>query len=78
MVIVQKPNTLIILAAAAWLLARLTHGVLDAIGIAAFSMLITVWAYEEIVHGDSGFRRGLGLAVLVMTFTGMVYGILGN
>ena len=63
---VQFPNLPLVLAfAAGWTAAALTgrpHSYAEAVSYLA----MTVWAYEELVHGVNWFRRLLGLAFLVL------------
>jgi hypothetical protein len=63
MVIAQKPNASIITAAIAAVAAHFAHGLAHGFASAVFYIALSIWAYEEIVHGLNWFRRLLGAAV---------------
>lgn len=66
--VLQRPN----LALSIWIVIAVAKRIfttgslyqtLDIVGLVA----LVVWAVMEIISGDSYFRRGLGLLVLVLT-----------
>ncbi|MCW2991876.1 MAG: hypothetical protein JWM73_2470 [Solirubrobacterales bacterium] len=63
--IAQPPNPPLILAAAGWLLAALTHGSIDHGARATFYVGLSAWAWLELTEGVNLFRRALGAAGLV-------------
>jgi hypothetical protein len=65
--IVQFPNDALIVAFAAGQLGAMLHGAgrLDARAVAYLAM--TIWAYEEAVHGVNWFRHLLGLVYVAST-----------
>ncbi len=67
-IIAQLPNLPIMVWALAMLLkvAFATGRVRIALELISFGSLFT-WAWEELFQGQSYFRRGLGLAVLVIS-----------
>jgi hypothetical protein len=63
--IVQFPNLPLIVAALAGAAGKFLDG--SAHSYAAVSYLaMTIWAYEELVHGVNWFRRLLGLAYVIL------------
>jgi hypothetical protein len=65
--IVQFPNAPLALAFLAGQLATRVHAQAHADAAAISYLALTVWAYEELVHGVNWFRRLLGLAYLIST-----------
>jgi hypothetical protein len=65
--IVQFPNNPLIIAFLAGLVAEMIHGNgrFDARAVSYLAM--TIWAYEELVHGVNWFRHLLGLVYVVST-----------
>lgn len=65
-VITQKPNLPLIVAVFFWAIARLTENN-DFYVYFRFLFLLSLsyWAYLEIIHGDSYFRRTIGLLVAI-------------
>jgi hypothetical protein len=65
--LVQFPNNPLIIAFLAGLVAEMIHGNgrFDARSVSYLAM--TIWAYEELVHGVNWFRHLLGLVYLVST-----------
>lgn len=62
----QSPNPPIIGAGLAWCLAWLIDdGSWHALFRGAFWLLLSYWAVAEIITGVNGWRKTLGLAVLV-------------
>jgi hypothetical protein len=66
MVIVQKPNPPLIVAALGWLIGFFGKGSAHQFGVTLFTVSIIIWAYLEITSGVNLFRRILGLVVLAM------------
>jgi hypothetical protein len=60
--IVQFPNLPLAVAFLAAGAGRLVHGPDHAYTASVFYLAMTIWAYEELVHGVNWFRRLLGLA----------------
>ncbi len=65
--IVQFPNAPLIIAFLAGQVAGRAHGMGHADASAISYLALTVWAYEELVHGANWFRHLLGLAYLTST-----------
>jgi len=65
--IVQFPNAPLILAFLAGQVAGRVHGQAHADASAISYLTLTVWAYEELVHGVNWFRHLLGLAYVIST-----------
>lgn len=65
--IVQFPNAPLIAAFLAGQAASLGHGAVHADAAAVSYLAITVWAYEELVHGVNWFRHLLGFAYVIST-----------
>jgi hypothetical protein len=59
--IVQFPNVALLAAFASGLAAAAIHGVGHTEAAAVSYAAMTVWAYEELVHGVNWFRHLLGL-----------------
>lgn len=64
--IVQFPNAPLIIAFLAGQVAGRAHGMGGAASAVAY-LALTVWAYEELVHGVNWFRHLLGLAYVTST-----------
>ncbi len=65
--IVQFPNAPLIIAFLAGQAATHTHGATHAYASAVSYLAMTVWAYEELVHGVNWFRHLLGLGYAIST-----------
>jgi hypothetical protein len=65
--IVQFPNAPLIIAFLGGQLAAMLHGMNSDDARAVSYLAMTVWAYEELVHGVNWFRNLLGLAYVVST-----------
>lgn len=63
MKIIQLPNPPLIVALGASSVSMVTRGVVQATFRAIFFTALTIWAYEEVVHGANWFRRSLGAVV---------------
>jgi hypothetical protein len=68
--IAQFPNVALLVYLAAVLVRRASAGLHDA-AWAVSQVALTIWAYEEIVHGVNWFRRALGTVVLVGVVIGL-------
>ena len=66
MIIFQKPNLLLIIAAIGYAVDKLTEGSIHLLASTAFTMAIIIWAYEEAAKGANLFRKLFGLAVLLI------------
>ncbi len=64
--IVQFPNLPLIIAFAAGWTGRYLHGTGHAYTTAVSYLAMTIWAYEELVHGVNWFRHLLGLAFVII------------
>jgi hypothetical protein len=64
--IVQFPNLPLIIALLAAAAGRFVHGRAHDYTESVFYLALTIWAYEELVHGTNWFRRLLGLAFLII------------
>jgi hypothetical protein len=64
----QFPNPPLWVALAALLVAWLSDdgSVIDDLARAISYVALTVWAYEEAANGVNGFRKALGIGVLVL------------
>jgi hypothetical protein len=62
----QLPNPPLWIALVAFVVARLADddSTIDNLAQATFYVALTVWAYEEAVHGVNGFRKLLGAVAL--------------
>lgn len=67
--IVQFPNVALILAFASGQAAAMIHGVGHHDAAALSYAAMTIWAYEELVHGVNWFRHLLGLVYVISTIT---------
>jgi len=67
----QSPNLPLWIAFAALLVSLLSGGTVNDAARAVLYMALTVWAYEELVRGVNGFRKGVGaLALIVVAVAG--------
>jgi hypothetical protein len=64
--VVQFPNAPLIFGFGAGLIAKAVHGSAHDYLQSVSYLAMTVWAYEELVHGSNWFRRLLGLAYAVI------------
>jgi len=67
--IVQFPNVALLTAFASGQVAAMIHGVGHNDAAAVSYLAMTIWAYEELVHGVNWFRHLLGLVYIVSTVT---------
>jgi hypothetical protein len=59
--IVQFPNPPLITALVASLAGHATQGLAHRLALAIFYLALSIWAYQEVLHGDNWFRHLLGL-----------------
>jgi hypothetical protein len=75
--VVQFPNLPLVIAfTVGWTataLAGRPHSYAEAVSYLA----MTVWAYEELVHGVNWFRRLLGLAFMIILIVSVAQGVPG-
>jgi hypothetical protein len=69
--IAQFPNPPLLLALAGWGLGAVTRGIARDAGRVVFTLGLAVWALGEAVRGVNGFRRLLGVGVLVWIAAGL-------
>lgn len=67
LIIFQKPNLLVIIAAAGFAVSKVTGGSIQQLARVVFTMAIIIWAYEEAATGVNLFRKLLGAVVLLIT-----------
>lgn len=65
--IVQFPNVPLIVAFLAGQAAMHTHGSSHAYASAISYLAMSIWAYEELIHGVNWFRHLLGLGYAIST-----------
>jgi hypothetical protein len=65
--IVQFPNVALLAAFASGQAAAMIHGVGHADAAAVSYAAMTIWAYEELLHGVNWFRHLLGLVYITST-----------
>jgi len=70
-VIVQFPNTPLIVALGASLAGRFAHGLTAAYASSAFYVALGIWAHEEAVRGVNWLRRLLGSGFLIYIFVSL-------
>lgn len=73
--IVQFPNAALLVAFASGQAAAMMHGVGHDDAAAVSYAAMTVWAYEELVHGVNWFRHLLGLVYLVSTAVALAHAL---
>jgi hypothetical protein len=64
--IVQFPNLPLIAAFLAGEVGTFVRGAAHSFAASASYLAMTIWAYEELVHGVNWFRRLLGLAYVII------------
>jgi hypothetical protein len=64
--IAQFPNLPLIVAILAGEVGKFLHGSAHSYAASVSYLALTVWAYEELVHGVNWFRRLLGLAFVIL------------
>jgi hypothetical protein len=70
-VIVQFPNTPLIVALVASLAGTFTHGLTAAYASSAFYVALGIWAHGEVVRGVNWLRRLLGSGFLIYVFVSL-------
>lgn len=73
--VVQFPNPPLMVALAASVVGRLTHGTGHRLALSVFYVALSVWAYEEARHGDNWFRRLLGLGFSLYIVVSLARGL---
>ena len=73
--IVQFPNVALLVAFASGQAAAMIHGVGHADAAAVSYVAMTIWAYEELVHGVNWFRHLLGLVYVISTVTHLAHAL---
>lgn len=73
--IVQFPNLLLIVAFAAGWASRFLHGRAHSYAVAVSYLAMTIWAYEELVHGVNWFRHLLGLVFVILLIMRVAHAI---
>jgi hypothetical protein len=63
---VQFPNLPLIVAFLAGQAGRLLNGTEHSYAASVSYLAMTIWAYEELVHGVNWFRRVLGLTFVIL------------
>jgi hypothetical protein len=64
--IVQFPNLPLIIAFLAGEASKFVHGTEHTYTASVSYLSLTIWAYEELVHGVNWFRHLLGLAYVII------------
>ena len=64
--IVQFPNLPLIVALLAGEIGRFLDGAEHSYAASVSYLALTIWAYEELVHGVNWFRRLLGLTFVIL------------
>ena len=73
--IVQFPNVPLIAAFAAGELGRVLHGTEHSFARSVAYLAMTIWAYEELVHGVNWFRRLLGCTYVIILVIRVAHGL---
>jgi hypothetical protein len=73
--LVQFPNLALVAAFVSGQAAAMIHGVGHGDAAAVSYVALTIWAYEELVHGVNWFRHLLGLVYVVSTVTHLAHAI---
>jgi hypothetical protein len=64
--VVQFPNLPLIVALLAGAAGNFLDGAAHSYTASVSDLALTIWAYEELVHGVNWFRRILGLAFVIL------------
>jgi hypothetical protein len=75
--IIQFPNVPLIAAFAAGEVGRVLRGTEHSFAVSAAYLAMTIWAYEELVHGVNWFRRLLGLTYVIILVIRVAHGLQG-
>lgn len=73
--IVQFPNVALLAAFASGQAAAMMHGDGHADAAAVSYAAMTIWAYEELVHGVNWFRHLLGLVYIASTVAHLAHAL---
>jgi hypothetical protein len=73
--IVQFPNLPLIAAFVAGEVSQVVRGTERSYAVSAAYLAMTIWAYEELVHGVNWFRRLLGLAYVIILVVRVAHGL---
>lgn len=73
--IVQFPNLPLVVALAAGTVGRFVSGKSHDDALAVAYLAMTIWAYEEFVHGSNWFRHLLGAAFLLILVLRVAHGL---
>ena len=73
--IVQFPNVALLAAFASGQAAAMLHGAGHGDAAAVSYAAMTIWAYEELVHGVNWFRHLLGLVYVISTVTHLAHAL---
>jgi hypothetical protein len=73
--IVQFPNLPLIVAFLAGEAGKFLHGSAHSYATSVSYLAMTIWAYEELVHGVNWFRRLLGLAFVILTIVHVAHAL---
>lgn len=65
--IVQFPNPPLLTALVASAAGHATQGTAHRLALATFYLALSIWAYEEALHGDNWFRHLIGLGFGIYT-----------
>jgi hypothetical protein len=74
---VQFPNVPLAVALAAGEVGNLASGTGHTYATSVSYLALTIWAYEELVHGVNWFRRLLGLAFAVILVVRVAHALHG-
>jgi hypothetical protein len=70
--LVQFPNAPLLVAIAAWVVAKLTSGAAHDASRAVFTAALATWAVLELARGSNWVRRVLGAVVLASIAAGLI------
>jgi len=73
--IVQFPNLPLIVALVAGVAGAFLDGREHSYAASVSYLALTIWAYEELVHGVNWFRRLLGLTFVVLLIMRVAYAV---
>jgi len=73
--LVQFPNLPLIVAFLAGEAGRFVRGTEHSFARSVSYVAMTIWAYEELVHGVNWFRRLLGLAYVIILVVGIAHAL---
>jgi hypothetical protein len=73
--VVQFPNLPLIVALLAGAAGKFLDGGAHSYAASVSDLALTVWAYEELVHGVNWFRRLLGLAFVILVIVRVAHAL---